>query len=368
MLLERATLGNFLVDLCTFLATQSHQDLSIIDRPKQELPLRWNFKFAFARWIAALALALVVGSSAAFAQAIDYPTRPITIIVPFGSGGPADIYARVIGKRLQDLFQQPVIIDNKPGAGAIIGTATAAKAAPDGYTLLLMSNTHTTNETLIATKPFDLLRDFAPVATLNASDLVMVVHPGIAATNLQEFIALLQSKPGQLNYASSGFGTPYHMAAELFKAMSHTNIVHIPHKGSGDARFSVIGGHTSMMLDAVTTMAPSVLAGQVRALATSGTHRSSVLPDVPTMSEAGLPGYDATIWLGLMAPTGTPQPIVDKLNAAINAFLALPTTKAAWAEQGAEPLIKSPAEFDTYLRADIKKWADVIKTAGIKSH
>src|SRR6266567_6443166 len=179
--------------------------------------------------------------------------------------------------------------------------------APDGYTLLMMSNTHTTNESLIPNKPFELMRDFVPVAPVNTSDLVMVVHPSLGVSTLKDFIALAKSKPGELNYASSGPGTPYHMAGELFKAMSGTNIVHVPHKASGEARNSVIGGHVQMMFDAVTTMTPNVQAGQVRALATTGLKRSELMPDVPTVAEAGVPDYEATIWLGVMAPAGTPK-------------------------------------------------------------
>jgi tripartite-type tricarboxylate transporter receptor subunit TctC len=194
----------------------------------------------------------------------------------------------------------------------------------------------------------------------------MVIHPSVPAKDLKEFLALLKAKPGDLNYASSGPGTPYHMAGELFKAMSGTSIVHVPHRGSGDARTAVLGGHVQMMIDAITTTAPTVQAGQVRALGTTGSKRSSVLPDVPTISEAGLPGYEATIWLGIMAPAGTPAPIVDKLNAEINQVLKRPDVKEAWGKQGAEPMIMTPAEFDKYLRGDIDKWAKVIQTAGIK--
>jgi tripartite-type tricarboxylate transporter receptor subunit TctC len=296
----------------------------------------------------------------------DYPTRTVKIVVPFGAGGPADVYARFIGQRLADALTQPFVIENRPGAGALIGTDEAAKAAPDGYTLLMMSNTHTTNETLIANKNYRLMRDFAPVAPINSSDLVMVVNPSVPAKDLKEFVALAKSKPGALNYASSGPGTPYHMAGELFKAMSGTNIVHVPHRGSGEARSNVIGGHVQMMIDAVTTMAPNVQAGQVRALATTGQTRSEVLPNVPTVAEAGIPGYDATIWLGVMAPTGTPRPIVDKLNAEINKVLTQPDVKEAWGKQGAVPMTMAPAEFDAYLRQDIDKWAKVVEQSGAK--
>jgi tripartite-type tricarboxylate transporter receptor subunit TctC len=258
------------------------------------------------------------------------------------------------------------VIENRPGAGSIIGTSEVAKSAPDGYTLLMMSNTHTTNETLIASRPYELMRDFVAVAPVNASDLVMVVHPAVPAKDLKEFLTLLKGHGGDLNYASSGPGTPYHMAAELFKAMSGTNIVHVPHRSSGEARNSVIGGHVQMMFDAITTMAPAAEAGRVRALGTSGRKRSTVLPDVPTIAEAGVPGYEATIWLGIMAPARTPGAIVDKLNAQINKALSRPDVKTAWEKQGAVPIVMTPAEFDTYLRADIEKWRKVIQTAGIK--
>jgi tripartite-type tricarboxylate transporter receptor subunit TctC len=315
------------------------------------------------RTAACALLALAVTQSV---SAQDYPSRNVRIIVPFGAGGPADIYARVLAQHLSEDLKQSFIVENRPGAGSIIGTDAVAKSAPDGYTLLLMSNTHTTNESLVANKPFQLMRDFVPVATLNYSDLVMVVHPAVPAKDLKEFIALAKSKPGELNYASSGAGTPYHMAGELFKAMSGTNIVHVPHKASGEARNSVIGGHVQMMFDAITTMAPNVAAGQVRALGTTGTKRSTLTPDVPTVAEAGVPGYEATIWLGVMAPAGTPREVVEKLNGQINKVVNRPDVKDAWAKQGAVPMAMTPAEFDKYLRADIEKWADVVKVSGAK--
>jgi len=316
-------------------------------------------------WCLALTVALATAVlSPAAAQ--DYPTRGMRIVVPFGAGGPADIYARYVGEHLQKALGQPVVVEARPGAGSFIGTSEVAKAAPDGYTLLMMSNTHTVNETLRPSRPFDLMRDFVGVAPVNYSDLIMVVHPSVPAKDLKEFIALAKSKPGALNYASSGLGTPYHMAGELFKAMSGTDIVHVPHKASGDARTAVLGGHVEMMIDAITTTAPTVQGGQVRALGTTGKARSELMPDVPTIAEAGVPGYEATIWLGIMAPAGTPKAIVDKLNAEINKMLSQPELKAAWAKQGAVPLVMTPAEFDTYLRGDIAKWADVIHKAGIK--
>jgi tripartite-type tricarboxylate transporter receptor subunit TctC len=317
-----------------------------------------------------LKLALACAAAVTFvspAAGQEYPSKSVRIIVPFGVGGPADVYARVIGQHLSEALKQSFVVDPRPGAGSIIGTNEAAKSAPDGYTLLMMSNTHTTNETLITDKPFQLMRDFVPVAPVNYSDLVMVIHPSVPAKDLKEFIALAKAKPGALNYASSGQGTPYHMAGELFKAMSGTDIVHVPHKASGDARNNVLGGHVHMMFDAVTTMAQNAEVGRVRALGTTHSKRSSVLPNVPTIAEAGLPGYEATIWIGLMAPAGTPKPIVDKLNTEINKVLNRPDLKEAWAKQGAAPLIMTPAEFDKYLRADIEKWAKVIRNANIKA-
>jgi tripartite-type tricarboxylate transporter receptor subunit TctC len=315
--------------------------------------------------LAAAILSVILPSSGALAQ--DYPTKSVRIIVPFGAGGPADVFARVIAQHLQEPLGQSFVVENRPGAGAIIGTDAVAKSPPDGYTLLLMSNTHTTNESLIANKPYDLMRDFVPVSPINYSDLLMVAHPSTGVKNLKDFIALAKAKPGQLNYASSGPGTPYHMAGELFKAMTKTDIVHIPHKSSGDMRTSVMGGHVQMMFDAITVMAEGVRSGQLVALGTTGKQRSSVTPEVPTIDEAGVPGYEATIWLGILAPKGTPKPIVDKLNAEIIKVMNRPDVKENWAKQGAVPLPMSPTEFDKYLRADIEKWAEVVKVSGAKA-
>ena len=311
-------------------------------------------------------LGLLLAAIATPAAAQSWPTKPVRIVVPFGAGGPADVYARIIGNELGEALKQQFIIDNRPGAGALIGTDIAAKAAPDGYTLLMMSNTHTTNETLLANRPYVLLRDLVPVAPVNSSDLVMVVHPSIQAKTLAEFIALAKKEPGKLAYASSGPGTPYHMAGELFKSMSGTDLLHVPHKGSGEARSAVMGGHVQMMFDAVTAMKGNIEAGQVRALATTGTARSGVLPDVPTASEAGVPGYEATIWLGIMAPAGTPKEIVERLNAEIGRIIDKPAIREAWAKQGAVPMTMTPTAFTTFLQGDIDKWAKVVEKSGAK--
>jgi tripartite-type tricarboxylate transporter receptor subunit TctC len=296
-------------------------------------------------------------------QAEDYPTRPIRLVVPFGAGGPADVAARLIGNVLQESLGQPFVIENRTGAGGVIGTQEAAKSPPDGYTLLMMSNTQTANESLVppSQRKYELMRDLAPIAPVNYSDLVIVVHPDVPAKTLAEFIALAKSQPGKLNYASSGQGTPYHMAGELFKTMAGVDIVHVPYRNSGEARSGVIGGQVQMMIDAVPAMAPNINEKQVRALATTGSARSSVLPDVPTVIEAGVSGYEATIWLGLMAPAGTPKPIIDKLGAAVNAFVKRPEIVKLWREQGALPMSMSSEEFDKFLRGDIAKWAEVVK-------
>jgi len=311
-----------------------------------------------SRLMLALVAALVFSGHC---RAQDYPTRTIRIIVPFGAGGPADVAARLLGNALQESLKQAFVIENRPGAGAVIGTQEAAKSAPDGYTLLMMSNTQTANESLVPQRKYELMRDLVPIAPINVSDLVIVVHPSVPAKTLQEFIALAKSQPGKMNYASSGQGTPYHMAGELFKTMAGIDLVHVPYRNSGEARNGVIGGQVQMMIDAVTTMAPNVNQGQVRALATTGKTRSNVLPDTPTVEEAGLAGYEATIWLGLMAPAGTPKPIIDKLNGAINDAVKRPEIVKLWADQGAVPMSMSPDEFDKFLRSDIVKWAEVVK-------
>ena len=314
--------------------------------------------------ITAAALALAV-SAGALAQ--SYPSHGVRIVVPFAAGGPADIYARFLGQRLQDALGQPFVIDDRPGAGSIIGTEIVAKAAPDGYTLLMMSNTHTVNESLVPKKPFTLMKDFAAVVPVNSSDLLLVVHPSLPVKSLKELIQLAKAKPRALNYASSGTGTPYHMAGELFKAMAGVDIVHVPYKGSSEARTAVMGGQVEMMIDAITTMAPIARGGKVRALASSGKKRSSVMPEVPTLAEAGVPGYESTIWIGLMAPAGTPKPVIDRINAEVGRIVARPDVKEAWAKQGAEPMAMSPAEFEKFLHADIAKWAKVVKVSGARA-
>ncbi|HET9339076.1 MAG TPA: tripartite tricarboxylate transporter substrate binding protein [Casimicrobiaceae bacterium] len=317
--------------------------------------------------IATLVLAVATALSfASLASAQDYPSKPVRIIVPFAAGGPADVYARVLAQRLQESLGQPFVVDDRPGGGSVIGTDAVAKSAADGYTLLVMSNTHTVNESLMPQKPFVLMRDFVGIAPINYSDLVLVVHPSVKANTIAELIAEAKAAPGRMSYASSGPGTPYHMAGELFKAMAGVDILHVPYKGSAGARTDLLGGQVQMMFDAVTVMSQHAKEGKVKALGTSGTARSSVLPGVPTIAEAGVPGYEATIWLGVMAPKATPAAIVDKLNAEIRKIVSRQDLRDDWAKQGAVPMTLTPAEFQKYLEQDIVKWERIVKVSGAK--
>jgi tripartite-type tricarboxylate transporter receptor subunit TctC len=313
----------------------------------------------FARFLIALILAGAVGVTVG--RADDYPSRPVKVIVPFGAGGPTDIYARDIAEELRKSLHQAFFMENRPGAGTTIVTDMVAKAAPDGYTLLMVSGTQTVNETLYADKPYQLLRDLVPIAPLIDSDLVLVAHPSVPANNLVELLALAQAKLGTLNYGSSGPGSNYHMAGELLKNLTGIDIVHVPYKGSTGMRGDILSGQIQLLFDSVPTMAPMIKAGMVRALGTSGKTRSPILPDVPTIAEAGVPGFQASLWVGLMAPKDTPQPIIDLLNRTITAILRRPDIKQAWEAQGATPLAMTQPEFSAFMAAEVVKWAKVVK-------
>ena len=310
----------------------------------------------------ALTLALVL--SPALAQ--NYPAHPVKVVVPYAVGGSADVYGRVLAAKLSESMGQPFVIENRPGGGAVIGTDAVAKSAPDGYTVLVMSNTHTVNETLIPKKPYDLMRDLAPVTGINSQDLLLVGSPNLKASNLKELLALAKREPGKLNYASSGPGTPYHMAGELFKHMAGVDIVHVPHKGSDQARTAVLGSQVDLMFDAISTIVGQVNAGKLKALGTTGKQRSPVTPNIPTVAEAGVPGYEATIWLGLMAPAATPKPILEQLSTAVNKIINAPDVKNNWAKQGAVPMGMTPDEFGKFLREDVAKWSKLVKDTGMK--
>jgi tripartite-type tricarboxylate transporter receptor subunit TctC len=319
----------------------------------------------FRQFSSLLALALLAILPSWPGQAQDYPSRPVKMIVPFGAGGPTDIFTRALGEELHKALKQPFVLENRPGAGTIIGSEAAAKSPPDGYTLLMISATQTTTETLVPNKSFKLLRDFVPVASVMSSELVMVVHPTVPVNNVQEFIALAKAKPGKLNYASSGVGSNYHMAGELFKNVTGTDILHVPYKGSTGARNDIISGQIEMMFDSVPSMAQMIHAGRVKALATTGKQRSAILPEVPTLIESGVP-HEATIWLGVMAPAGTPQSIVDLLNTEINKILVRPDVRESWEKLGAVPVVMKPDEFGRYVQSEIDKWGKVIAASGIK--
>lgn len=314
------------------------------------------------RGVVALTLALALP----LVQAQNYPTHPVKVVVPYAVGGSADVYGRFLAAKLSESMGQPFVIENRPGAGAVIGTDAVAKSAPDGYTVLVMSNTHAVNETLIPKKPYDLLRDLAPVTGINSQDLLLVAAPGVKANNLRELIQLAKQQPGKLNYASSGPGTPYHMAGELFKHMAGVDIVHVPHKGSDQARTAVLGGQVDIMFDAISTIVGQVNAGKVKALGTTGKARSVVTPNIPSVSEAGVPGYEAPIWLGLMAPVATPKPVLERLSAEVRKIINSPEVKENWLKQGAVPIGMTPEEFGKFLREDIAKWGKLVKETGMK--
>ena len=312
----------------------------------------------------ALALALIMPAVAASAD--NYPSRPIKIIVPFGAGGPTDVFTRAIAEELQKSLHTAVVQENRPGAGTTIGTEVVAKAAPDGYMLLMVSGTQTVNETLYSHKQYHLMKDLVPIAPLIESDLVLVVNPKVPVKSVKELISYAKANPGKLNFGSSGPGSNYHMAAELLKHLTGIDIVHVPYRGSTGMRTDIISGQIQMLFDAVPTMAPMIKGGMVRALGTTGTARSPILPDVPTIAEAGVPGFQATLWVGFMAPAGTPKPIVDLLNREITKIVSRPEMKAAWEKLGATPVTMSQPQFTSFMQAQIDKWAQVIQANHIK--
>jgi tripartite-type tricarboxylate transporter receptor subunit TctC len=304
---------------------------------------------------------LTAGFAAGPLTADEYPSRPVKIIAPFGAGGPTDVYTRAVAEELRQALHQTFIIENRPGAGTTIGTDLVAKASPDGYTLLMISGTQAVNETLYSKKPYQLMRDLVPVAPLIDSDLVLVVPSSLPVKSVGELLALARDKPGTLNYGSSGPGSNYHMAGELLKHLTGIDIVHVPYKGSTGMRTDILSGQIQMLFDSVPTMASTIKGGLVRPLATTGKTRSSILPDVPTFEEAGVPGFRATLWVGFMVPAGTPQPVIDLLNRTIGKIVTRPDIKAAWEKTGAVPITMTQPEFKSFVEAEIAKWAKIIE-------
>lgn len=310
-----------------------------------------------------VAILLLSHVGAAFAQ--SYPHKPIRCIVPYPPGGVVDFHARIIGQKLSESWGQQVVIDNRGGAGATLGTALAAKAAPDGYTFLVVSPSHAINATLYKKLTFHTEKDFAPVTQLTSAPLILVVHPSVPAKSTKELIVLAKSKPGQLNYASSGSGTSTHLAAVLFTTMAGVDIVHIPYKGGGPATTDLLAGHVQMNFAGITLL-PHIKAGKLRALAVTTAKRSMAIPDLPTIAESGLPGYEVDAWYGAYFPAETPREIVSKLNKEIVKILHMADVKAHFASQGAEIVGNAPEEFAAFTKAEIDKWAKVVKDSGAR--
>jgi tripartite-type tricarboxylate transporter receptor subunit TctC len=318
--------------------------------------------------VAALAAAVAALFPAlAAAQAPAYPTRPIRLDVPFPAGGTTDILAREVAKRLTDAWGQAVVVDNRPGAGGNIGSELVAKSAPDGYTLLMGTvGTHAINPGLYAKMPYDHVKDFAPVILVAGVPNVLVVNPAVPATSVQELIAYAKANPGKLNFASSGSGTSIHLSGELFKVMAGVQMMHVPYKGSSPALQDLVGGQVQLMFDNLPSSLALIRAGKLRALAVTSAMRAAALPDVPTIAEAGLPGFEASSWFGVLAPAGTPPAIVAKLNAEVAGWLASPEAKDKLLAQGAIAAGGSPEDFARHIDAETAKWAKVVKASGAR--
>jgi tripartite-type tricarboxylate transporter receptor subunit TctC len=310
-----------------------------------------------------LALALMLGAQSAVAQ--SYPSRPIRLIAPSSPGSGVDIVARIVGQKLSENLKQQVVIDNRAGAGANLGAEIAAKAAPDGYTLFMGTPAHAINTSLYRRLNYDIVKDFAPISLVTSGQYVLVVHPSLPARNVKELIALARARPGQLNYASAGNGNATHLAAELFKSLTKLNAVHVPYKGTGPALTDLIGGQVQFMFANLTAGLPHIKSGKLHALAVTGAARSPAAPDIPTMIESGVPGYTVTSWYGVLAPAGTSQEIINRLNSEIARVMRSPDMKDRLAGEGAEPVSSTPAEFAAFIKTEIAKWGKVIRGAGI---
>jgi tripartite-type tricarboxylate transporter receptor subunit TctC len=317
-----------------------------------------------AATIGSLLLALIAGAVPASAD--DYPNRSIRMIIPFAPGGSNDVVGRIIANQLGQALGKQVFVDNRPGAGGVVGSDLAAKADPDGYTLLIISIAHAVDPWLYKT-PFDPVKDFAPVSIIATGTNVLTVNPSVPVHSVKELLDLAKAKSGELNYASAGIGSFQHLSGELFKLMAGVNIQHVPYKGGGPAMLAVIAGEDQVMFSSIVQTVPNIQNGQLRALATGGEKRSPILPDLPTIAEAGVPGYVATNWWGIVAPAGTPQPVVDKLHDTIAGLLDSADTEKFLDNEGAAPAHMSSAEFGKFIEAEIAKWGPVVKQAGMKA-
>ena len=315
------------------------------------------------RW----ATAALVAALAAGAWAQPYPTKPIRIVVPFPAGGTTDVLARAAAQKLTESLGQPVVVDNRPGAGGNIGAELVAKAAPDGYTLLMGTvGTHAINPSLYPKMPYDHVRDFVPIILVAGVPNVLVVNPSLPVNSVQELIAYAKANPGKLNFASSGNGTSIHLSAELFKTMAGVQMTHVPYKGSAPALQDLVGGQVQLMFDNLPSSLALIKASKLKALAVTSKVRAPALPDVPTMAESGLPGFEASSWFGLLAPAGTPQPAITKVNAEIAKWLATPEAKEKLIAQGANVAGGTPEDFAQHIAAETAKWQKVVKDSGAK--
>ena len=320
------------------------------------------------RFVSRMAAGALLAAFALLSHAqAPFPSKPIRIVVPFPAGGTTDILARAVAQKLTETLGQSVVVDNRPGAGGNIGAELVAKSPPDGYTLLMGTvGTHAINASLYAKMPYDHVKDFAPVILVAGVPNVLVVNPSVPANNVQELIAYIKANPGKVNFASSGSGTSIHLAGELFKTMAGVSMTHVPYKGSAPAVTDLLGGQVQLMFDNLPSALPQIKAGKLRALAVTSAQRASALPDVPTVAEAGLPGFDATSWFGLLAPAGTPKDVVAKLNAEVAKWLASPEAREKLASQGAIAAGQSPEDFTRHIAAETAKWQKVVKESGAK--
>ncbi len=318
---------------------------------------RWNHTL--------ICLLLTLAASVAHGQ--SYPTKSVRLIVPYAPGGIVDYIGRLVAQRLSNSLGQNFVVDNRPGAGGIIGIETASKAKGDGYTLLIMDPAIVINPSLLAKVPYDINKDLIPITILSSSPLVLAINAKVPANSVQALVNLAKSQPGTLSFASAGIGTTPHMAGELFKARIQQNIVHVPYKGSGPAMTDLVSGQVQMTFSSITAALPFIKDGRLRGLATTGSQRASALPDLPTIAESGFPGFDVNLWLALFVPSGTPKGIVSKLNAELKKTLQLPDVKNGFEKVGADPIANSPQEAAAYVKSELDKWSRVIKEGNLRA-